>query len=192
MEETWKDVIGYESLYQVSNLGRIKSLSRKFNCNKGMRFIKDKILKPQLDYHGYHRIELSKFGKTKKYFIHQLVAMAFIPNPNREKIINHKDGNKINNQPNNIEWCDYSYNEKYSYRVLGKKTTCPGKGKFAENSSQSKPITQYSKSGKIIAHYVSLKSACDYIEGVYSSIAKAAQGTRNTYRGFVWKYDNTI
>ena len=187
--EIWLDIPGYKNIYQASNYGRIKSLRHEVLCSMGSRFVNERILRPYLDYHGYYRLELSFLGKRKKYFIHQLVALAFLPNPNNYKIINHKDGIKINNKPDNIEWCNYSYNEKYSYRVLGKKPNCPGKGKFGEHSSQSKPITQFTKSGIVVAHFVSLKSASDSIGALYTSIAKAAEGKRKTFKGFIWKYD---
>lgn len=189
--EIWLDIPGYENIYQASNCGRIKSLQRMVNNNGGARFINERIMRPCLDYHGYYRLELSNLGIRRKYFVHQLIAVTFLPNPNNYKIINHKDGKKINNKPNNIEWCDYSHNEKHSYRVLGKKPTCPGAGKFGIDSSQSKPLTQFTKSGTIIAHFVSLKAASDSVGGLYTSIAKAVEGKRKTFKGFIWEYGYT-
>lgn len=82
MEEIWKDVVGYEGLYQVSNLGRIK---------------RDKLKKPELINKGYYRVSLSKDGTVRRYFVHRLVAEAFIPNPEKYPIVNHKDLNPLNN-----------------------------------------------------------------------------------------------
>lgn len=105
--EEWKDVPNYEGLYQVSNLGRIKSLRDK---NGKAR---EKILKLKLSKFGYYQICLCKNGKQKWYFVHRLVALAFIPNPNNLPQINHIDENKTNNYVENLEWCTSKYNSNY-------------------------------------------------------------------------------
>lgn len=112
--EIWKDIEGYKGLYQVSNLGRIKSLGN--NKNK-----KEKILKSHYDNNGYYSIVLYKNNNRKKYLIHRLIAEAFIPNPNNLPCVNHKDENKQNNNVDNLEWCTQKYNMKYS---LDKKVIC--------------------------------------------------------------------
>ena len=106
MNEEWRDIKGYEGLYQVSNLGRVRS----FYNNKG------KILKGTPDKDGYLRVALYKNG-PKKYGIHQLVAKMFIPNPNNLPAINHKDENKQNNTTENLEWCTIAYNNSYGDRL---------------------------------------------------------------------------
>lgn len=98
--EIWKDIEGYEGLYQVSNLGNVKN-----NKNKIMKLAKEK--------NGYLRINLSKNGFKKRMSIHKLVAMTFIPNPNNYPQINHKDENKQNNCVDNLEWCTQIYNINY-------------------------------------------------------------------------------
>lgn len=107
--EIYKDIVGYEGLYQVSNLGNVKSLG-----NNKTR--KDKILKPAKHSKGYLIVCLSKQGKHKLHKIHRLVAQAFIQNPNNYQQINHKDENPANNQVNNLEWCDCQYNINYGTR----------------------------------------------------------------------------
>lgn len=102
MQEIWKDIPNYEGLYQVSNIGNVKIL----NANG------DKILKKSIS-SGYYCVGL----KGKLYYVHKLVAFAFIPNPNNLPLINHKDGNKQNNNINNLEWCTYSHNTKEAYRL---------------------------------------------------------------------------
>lgn len=109
MKETWKIIPNYNKDYQVSNFGRVKSL--KYN--------RERILTPDTD-RGYKRATLCVDNKTKKYSIHRLVALAFIPNVENKKCVNHIDGNPANNNVNNLEWCTYSENEKHSYDVLGK------------------------------------------------------------------------
>lgn len=103
---TWKDVIGYAGTYQVSNTGEVRSkrvvgyalLSKWVNC-------------------GYELVHLSKNGVQKQKRVHRLVAEAFIPNPNNYNEVNHKDGNKLNNFVENLEWCDSSYNQKHAYTI---------------------------------------------------------------------------
>lgn len=107
--EEWKDIQGYEGLYQVSNYGRVKSLGNEKKRN-------DKILKAQTKKNMYKQIGLHKDGIEKKYLIHRLVAQAFIPNPNNYKEVNHKDENPSNNNVFNIEWCSSSYNANYGTR----------------------------------------------------------------------------
>ena len=109
--EEWKDVEGYEGKYQVSNLGKIKSL---IFSNRQATFEQEKILKPQKN-RNYLQVSLSKNNKIKIINIHRLVAKAFIPNPNNFPQVNHKDGNKMNNNANNLEWCTCSQNIQHAY-----------------------------------------------------------------------------
>lgn len=116
MKEIWKDIEGYEGLYQVSNYGNIKSLSRVVKNAYGIHRTEEKILKPQMKKKGYFQIQLSKDGKQKHYQVHRLVALAFVPNINNYPCINHKDENKSNNHVNNLEWCTHEYNTNYGTR----------------------------------------------------------------------------
>lgn len=98
MEEIWKDILDYEDLYQVSNLGQIQS---KLNL---------KVLKPAIDRYGYTKVGLTKNGKTKSFKVHRLVAIAFLPNPDNKEQVNHKDHNKLNNNVENLEWVSHREN----------------------------------------------------------------------------------
>ena len=109
LNEEWRDIEGYEGLYQVSNLGRVKSLN--YNHTKSER-----ILKGTPDKDGYLRVALFKDGR-KDYRVHQLVAKMFIPNPGNLQVINHKDENKQNNTAKNLEWCTVAYNNTYGDRL---------------------------------------------------------------------------
>ena len=115
--EEWKDIKGYEGIYQISNKGRVKSL--KFN--------KENILIPVKQNRGYLFVNLCKNGKVKKYLIHRLVAEAFLPNPDNSPQVNHKDENKLNNNVENLEWCSNEYNINYGSR--NEKASKNSKGK---------------------------------------------------------------
>jgi len=118
MEEQWKDVVGYEGIYRVSNMGRIKSLSRKVDHEYSKKiFIKERILKGWLINSGYFSIGLSKDGYNSKKLIHRIVAEAFITNPENKPEINHKNGIKTDNRVENLEWCSSSHNKLHSFKM---------------------------------------------------------------------------
>lgn len=112
--EIWKDISGYEGKYQVSNIGRVKSLQRW----SGTKYYnREQILKNHINKrNGYVYVYLTKNNKSKNVRLHRLVAKAFIPNPNDYDDINHKDCNRTNNNVDNLEWCTRSYNIKYSFK----------------------------------------------------------------------------
>lgn len=103
--EEWKEVPGYEGLYEVSNTGNVRSL------------IKNKIIKGFINRCGYRLVGLTKNGIFKRFQVHRLVAQAFIPNPDNLPQINHKDENPSNNMVDNLEWCDATYNINYGART---------------------------------------------------------------------------
>lgn len=103
MVETWKPVKGYEGIYEVSNLGRVRNIKRK-----------NKIVKSYLTRTGYRRVQLSKAAITKNHLVHRLVADAFLPKPENKDVINHKDFNRANNSVENLEWLTYQENSHYS------------------------------------------------------------------------------
>ena len=109
--EIWKDVIGYEGYYQVSSHGRVKRLETTVKANKGgTMVVKERILAPRITKYGYSRIKLCKYNVEKNIFAHRLVANAFMTNPNGYRVVNHKDGNKLNNHISNLEWCTHKEN----------------------------------------------------------------------------------
>ena len=181
MQEIWKDIKGYEGLYQVSNLGRVKSLRRWAGNQYSNKFIKrEKILKHSTEKGGYYHYTLRKDGKETKGREHRLVAEAFIPNPNNYPCINHKDENIKNNNVNNLEWCTYKYNNNY--------------GKHKERQVKShKPfkktiVLQYNLKGNFIKEWDSIKEAEDYYKTSKNTISQCCKGLQKTAGGFVWRY----
>lgn len=114
MEEIWKDVVGYEGYYQVSNLGRIKSLERRINSSVGTRVVKPQYKKYFINDKGYYTVNLSLKGKNKTISVHRIVSKAFIPNPENKPAVNHKDMNKLNNSLENLEWVTYQENTNHA------------------------------------------------------------------------------
>lgn len=115
MKEVWKDIEGYEGLYQVSSCGRVKSLPKGDGNGYRERLLKFDVLKR--NHTCYHRVTLSKNGKTERFQVHRLVAKAFIPNPENKPHINHKDFNGTNNCVENLEWVTHSENMIYSQKA---------------------------------------------------------------------------
>ena len=113
--EEWRDITGYEGLYQVSNLGRVRSLDRYVNSGYNTkRFSKGKILSFLLQKNGYAKVMLSKENTVKNADLHRLVAETFIANPNNKTTVNHKDGNKENNKIDNLEWATQKENNNHA------------------------------------------------------------------------------
>lgn len=121
--EVWKDVVGYEGFYQVSNLGQVKSMPRTvhagFGTNHFANHLNGRLLKPGLQGKRnlkYYAVTLSKYGKVKRCLVHRLVAEAFISNPENLPVVNHKDENPLNNVADNLEWCSVYQNNNYGTR----------------------------------------------------------------------------
>lgn len=161
MREIWKDISGYEGIYQISNLGNVCS-------NSGLR-------KQRTAGKGYKSITLHKNGSRNYFFIHRLVAEHFISNPNHYEQVNHIDGNKENNCVNNLEWCNNSQNMKHAYN----------------NGLHSKPKTvlQFDKKGNFIKKWNTISEI--YISfGIKENgyISAVCKHKRKSAYGFVWKY----
>lgn len=163
----WKDVKGYEGLYQVSDTGKVRSF---FRCKTQ----KGHILSDCIGSNGYSLVVLCKDGTRKSYTVHRLVATAFIPNPNNYPCINHIDENKSNNNISNLEWCSYAYNGLYGIR-----------GKILD--AKRKPVAKYTPSGELVRIYGSRCEAASEIGGSAGCITRAINGQRKTYKGYVWK-----
>ena len=118
MKEIWKDIEGYEGLYQVSSWGRVRSLDRYVSAKcGGSRLVKGIIIKEYDNGLGYKLVALCRDNKPKYAYVHRLVAAAFVANPEGYDEINHIDEDKGNNVPENLEWCSHKYNMNYGNRM---------------------------------------------------------------------------
>lgn len=181
MSEEWKDIKGYEGVYQVSNLGRVKALSRVVRSGKGYTTLKERFLIQRKDAKGYIRTYLNDAnGKTHYVPIHRLVAVAFIPNPECKPQVNHIDGVKYNNNVNNLEWCTNSENQLHAYRLgLNKPTGRAGRPKVK--------VTQLdANTGKIIQSFNSLNEASRKTGIQAQNIRKVIMNERHTAGGYTW------
>lgn len=193
MEEVWRDVFGYEGLYQVSNYGRVKSLTRRINSGLNYSHYKtvyEQILKPSKDKDGYACYVLWKENRNKKWFAHKLVSITFIPNPDNLPCVNHKDENKLNNfvwvnpdgsideSKSNLEWCTVKYNTNYG-------TAIQRRSEKTRNGKLSKPVLQFSMDGTFIKEW---ESVSDTRRAGLSSVDKCCNGKRKSAHGFIWKY----
>ena len=171
--EQWKAIDGYEGIYEVSDLGRIKSLNYK-------RTRKEKILKPRKHTCGYLMVSLYKDGKVEQPKIHRLVAEAFIPNPNNLDTVNHKDEVKTNNTVTNLEWMSIKDNNNY------------GTHNKRVGESLSKQVQMFDKStGELLATFPSTIEAWR-VTGIHkSNISKCCLGKQKSAGGYIWKYLTT-
>ena len=176
-KEEWIPVVGYEGLYMVSNLGRVKSLNYK-------RTGKEKILTPvtnKKDKQGYYRVPLSKNGEKKNVLVHILVAEAFIPNPLNLPEVNHIDENTLNNNVDNLEWCTKKENANHGTRNqrISEKMT---------NGKQSKQVRQKNLDGDIVKDWPSTMEIERQLGFSNKHISRCCRGERKKSHGFLWEY----
>ena len=186
MMEIWKDIKDYEGLYQVSNLGRIKSLDRYVRCkNNSIAFKKGMLLKMQTDKDGYLIVVLCKNGECKTFKVHRLVAEAFIQNPLNLPQVNHKNEIKDDNRVENLEWCDAKYNINYGTRK--QKISEAQKG----NTRGSKPVIQIDKhTNEVINEWISASEAQRQLGIQSSNISQCCTNYpgHKSAGGYKWKY----
>ena len=189
MKEIWRDIKGYEGLYQVSNLGRVRSVTHDIVDSLGRRSTKEgKILSLRKSSQtGYPTINLLKDGDTTSCNIHRLVAEAFIPNPNNLPCVNHKDESRDNNCVDNLEWCSYQYNNTYG---TAQKRRTESLARFYDTHDEVlKPVVQYSTKGELIREYRSIREAERTLGlEVSSGISACCAHKLNTAYGYVWRF----
>lgn len=189
--EVWKDIAGYEGLYQVSSHGNVRSLNWG---NRG--FVKNLYLKPHNK--GYLQVELSNRGIKKMHTVHRLVALAFVPGYSEGLVVNHLDENKQNNRCENLEWCTTSENTKHSCNIHPQRYSNNGKHRHQSSRASSLkgrylfgvPIIQCDQSGKTLQTWsspVEIRNALGYSDW---SIRECCRGKRKQAYGYIWQYAN--
>lgn len=182
-QEIWKDIPGYSGLYQISNLGRIRSYPKW----RGPVRLKAKILKPRINQHGYKQKILVKNGIRKTYNIHRLVAMAFIPNPYNKKCIDHINTIKTDNRVENLRWVTHKENSNNPLSLnkhIGIKG--PWAGKYGAQHPNSKKINQYTKDGKFVRSFDGIAQAEREL-GIYNIYRSLISATKMV-GGYFWRY----
>lgn len=176
--EIWKDIVGYEKLYQVSNLGRVRSYDREVTYKNGTVHVhKGRILKTATNKSGYLQINLYRNGTQKVCLVHRLVAMAFLPNPDNLPCVNHKDENRSNSHVDNLEWCTHEYNSNYSH--TGTKA----------NKDRRKQINCYSYPDmKYVTTFESCNEAARQLGVSSSLVSKVANGKKPQTKGYYFEY----
>ena len=175
--EEWRDVVGWEGLYQVSNLGRVKSLPRYRNAIHPY-VSKEKLLNPR--WCGdvgkrYLTVRLCKHHAGKNMKVHKLVALHFCENPNNYSEVNHIDENKANNRSNNLEWCSRAYNINYGTATARRALV------------MSEAVQQLTTDGILVAEYSSFTEAAKAVGTHSGNISHAVNGDSITCKGYIWK-----
>lgn len=189
MKEIWKDIKGYEGSYQVSNTGKIKSLRRAVeiidkNGKSRISIYQEKVLKQGKDPNGYKRVGLALNGKDKTVKVHRIVAQTFIPNPENKPQVNHINGDKTDNNVNNLEWCTAKENIEKAFETGLKK-----KGKEVYNS---KPVYQFDLNMNFLKRYETITEASKETKILHSGISNCCSGRINNAGGFIWKYSRIM
>ena len=195
MKEIWKDIKGYEGIYQVSSEGRVRSLDRVEDRGRN---IKGKILKPSISPYGYCAIDLFKNGTKKKNMVHRLVAEAFLPNPDNKPEIDHintirtdntvclnEDGS-VNYDKTNLRWVTHT--ENCNNPLTRKKQSTRFKGKIGHNTPASKIIAQLDKNGKLLKVWLCAMDAVRQEGYTQEHISSCCKGTLKTHKGYKWQY----
>lgn len=184
MQEVWKDVNGYEGRYQVSNFGRIKS-TREWRGNKYKeRYAEcDKLLSGYVGNTGYIFVHLD----GKNCTLHRLVAKAFIPNPYNMPQVNHKDGNKLNNCVENLEWCTNKENA-----IHARESGLLSERDYVCGMKNGKKVIQYDLQMNVIKVWDSAKKAGRELKIDCSCITKCCRGKRAKCGGYKWQYVSEV
>ena len=174
--EIWKDITGYETYYQVSNLGRIRSLR-----NNRHTLLKNPIIrKPYVDKKGYLYVNLRKDTIEKRYAVHRIVAQEFIPNPMNYPEVNHKDENPSNPNVKNLEWCTKVYNVNYGTAIE------------RSRRKRMKKVSQYTLDEKLIGVYSSVRGAMMLARAEKVTSVCKRRKKYITSGGYIWKYGTGI
>lgn len=177
--EEWRSITGYEGLYEVSNIGRVRSLTRY-----------KKVIKPHITNAGYYQYQLWHNGECHVASAHRLVAQAFVPNPSKDNVVNHIDENKLNNSAENLEWISHADNCRYGTAIARRTQHLDYSKRRINNANQikacSKRINQYTKDGEFVRTWASA-TECSRETGMsISGIRSVVNGKRNSIFGFIF------
>ena len=194
MEEIWVDIHGFEGFYQVSNIGRVRSLDRTITRSDGRtKHIEGKIISLNCTTNsGYFTVDLYKDNVSHKYYAHRLVAEHFCDNPCNKPIVNHKDENKLNNNADNLCWATYSENLMWNDSRAKRPYNPSVKNQAALKKlweKNKRPVNQYDICGNYVRTYSCAKEAAEAV-GLKSpcSIRSVCIGRRKTAGDYIWKY----
>lgn len=188
-EELWKVIPEY-NLYEVSSLGRVRCKERVKKCGHGHHMQKEHLLKLMNNKYGYYYVQFKQDGKCHKYYVHRLVAMAFIPNPENKPYINHKDNNPHNNCVDNLEWC--TPKENYDWMAIQGRNKRTKQWLERLHSSQSKFYTPVIATNIKTGETLSFPKLNDVSKKGFqpSCVSNCCKGKRMTHKGYYWKYAN--
>lgn len=171
--EEWRPIFGWEDRYQISNMGRVKSL-----------FSGEKLMSASQKQNGYIRVTLNRDHKNKDYYVHRLVAEAFIPNPNNLPEVNHRFGNKMDNRVTELEWSNRSLNNKHAYQELGRVSTF--KDKCGRQNPRSRPLIAIDLSTNNQSEFESIRLASKALGISHSLIYDVLSGRQKKSHGFTF------
>lgn len=186
-KEVWKAVKGFEGIYEVSNLGNVRGITRCGSHGGNLR--------KAPTHFGYESVRLYNHPYARGYFVHRLVAEAFIPNPDHKRTVNHIDGNKKNNCVDNLEWATHGENHKHAYRTGLKKVTekqrksasATGTKTIRENAKQRyKSVIRIGEDS--VERFETVADGAASVNGTPSAIVRCCKHNKPTYKGYRWKY----
>lgn len=190
--ETYKDIKGFEGLYQISNLGNVKSLSKSHKSGfmgKGITVRPEKIRKLSKDKDGYMCVSLSLNGKVFSKKVHRLVAEAFIPNPSKKHEVNHKNLLKNDNRVENLEWCSRSENQKHAYKEGALKNNFNKEISRANGLKKAKKVFAYDfKTNEFLWEEYSISEACRKYSLDKRSVQRVLKGEKRYVKNIVLRF----
>ena len=177
-EEKFFDIPDYEGYYQITKTGVVKTQKRQGT--------NERILLPYTDRTGYLRVNFTVAGKTSSYAVHRLVCLTFLSNPENKRTVNHINGNKLDNNIDNLEWATHSENHLHAYRVLNR--SCHMSGKTGNKHHNARAVKQISCATSEVKVFSTLTEAANNGEFCIGHISACCHGNRKQHKGFIWEF----